>query len=51
MQALCREFDALFILDEVQTGVGMTGTAWAYQQLGVEPDSWSPSARRPRSAA
>jgi L-lysine 6-transaminase len=38
MQALCREFDALFILDEVQTGVGMTGTAWAYQQLGVQPD-------------
>jgi L-lysine 6-transaminase len=38
MQALCREFDALFIMDEVQTGVGMTGTAWAYQQLGVQPD-------------
>jgi len=38
MQAMCREFDALFILDEVQTGAGMTGTAWAYQQLGVEPD-------------
>jgi len=38
MQALCREFDALFIVDEVQTGVGMTGTAWAYQQLGVQPD-------------
>ena len=35
MQALCREFDALFIMDEVQTGVGMTGTAWVYQQLGV----------------
>jgi len=26
------------VLDEVQTGVGMTGTAWAYQQLGLEPD-------------
>jgi L-lysine 6-transaminase len=38
MQTLCREFDALFVLDEVQTGVGMTGTAWAYQQLGVTPD-------------
>jgi L-lysine 6-transaminase len=38
MQDLCREFDALFILDEVQTGVGLTGTAWAYQQLGLEPD-------------
>ena len=38
MQAMCRENDALFVLDEVQTGVGTTGTAWAYQQLGLEPD-------------
>jgi L-lysine 6-transaminase len=38
MQALCREHDALFVLDEVQTGCGMTGSAWAYQQLGVQPD-------------
>ncbi len=38
MQALCREHDALFVLDEVQTGCGVTGTPWAYQQLGVEPD-------------
>jgi len=38
MAALCREFDALFVLDEVQTGCGLTGTPWAYQQLDVEPD-------------
>ncbi len=38
MQALCREHDALFVLDEVQTGGGMTGTPWAYQQLGLQPD-------------
>ncbi|MEV4240037.1 L-lysine 6-transaminase [Nocardia sp. NPDC049737] len=38
VQRLCHENDALFILDEVQTGVGMTGTTWAYQQLGLEPD-------------
>ncbi|HYO03851.1 MAG TPA: L-lysine 6-transaminase [Mycobacterium sp.] len=38
MRALCDEFDALLIFDEVQTGCGMTGTAWAYQQLGVMPD-------------
>jgi L-lysine 6-transaminase len=38
MQALCHQHDALFILDEVQTGVGLTGTPWAYQQLGLEPD-------------
>jgi L-lysine 6-transaminase len=38
MQQLCHEYDALFVLDEVQTGVGVTGTTWAYQQLGLEPD-------------
>ncbi len=38
MQAMCREFDALFVVDEVQTGCGLTGTTWAYQQLGVTPD-------------
>ncbi|HTW19327.1 MAG TPA: L-lysine 6-transaminase [Mycobacteriales bacterium] len=38
MQAMCHEYDALFALDEVQTGVGMTGTPWLYQQLGLEPD-------------
>ena len=35
---LVHDHDALFIFDEVQTGVGTTGTAWAYQQLGVQPD-------------
>ena len=38
MQALCHAHDALFVLDEVQTGCGLTGTPWAYQQLGVQPD-------------
>ena len=38
MQALCHEHDALFVLDEVQSGCGMTGTAWAFQQMGVQPD-------------
>jgi L-lysine 6-transaminase len=38
MRDLCDEFDALLIFDEVQTGCGITGTAWAYQQLGVRPD-------------
>ena len=38
MRKLCDEFDALLIFDEVQTGCGLTGTAWAYQQLGVQPD-------------
>ena len=38
MRDLCDEFDALLIFDEVQTGCGITGTAWAYRQLGVMPD-------------
>ncbi|HTZ13398.1 MAG TPA: L-lysine 6-transaminase [Mycobacterium sp.] len=38
MRALCDEYHALMIFDEVQTGCGLTGTAWAYQQLGVAPD-------------
>jgi L-lysine 6-transaminase len=38
MRALCDEHDALLIFDEVQTGCGSTGTPWAYQQLGVQPD-------------
>ena len=38
MRRLCDEYDALMIADEVQTGCGITGTAWAYQQLGFVPD-------------
>lgn len=38
MRALCDEYDALLIVDEVQTGCGITGTPWAYQQLGITPD-------------
>jgi len=39
MRGLCDEYDALLIFDEVQTGCGLTGTPWAYQQLGVQPDA------------
>lgn len=38
MREVCDEHDALLIFDEVQTGCGLTGTPWAYQQLGVQPD-------------
>lgn len=38
MARLVHDHDALMIFDEVQTGLGTTGTAWAYQQLGVQPD-------------
>lgn len=38
MRELCDRHDALLIFDEVQTGCGLTGTAWAYRQFGVQPD-------------
>ena len=38
IQELCHRYDALFVLDEVQTGGGATGTPWCYQQLGLSPD-------------
>ncbi|MFC3978708.1 L-lysine 6-transaminase [Streptosporangium jomthongense] len=38
MERMCHEYDALFVMDEVQTGAGVTGTPWAHQQLGLRPD-------------
>nr|WP_246211432.1 L-lysine 6-transaminase [Phytoactinopolyspora alkaliphila] len=38
VQEMCRENDALFVLDEVQSGAGATGEPWAYQAHGLEPD-------------
>lgn len=38
LRRLCDQNEALLIFDEVQTGVGMTGTMWAHQGLGVLPD-------------
>ena len=35
---LCKEKDILLILDEIQCGMGRTGTMFAYQQYGVLPD-------------
>ena len=34
----CDEVGALLILDEIQTGIGRTGSLWAYQQTPVRPD-------------
>ncbi len=34
----CDEVGALLVFDEIQTGVGRTGSLWAYQQTPVRPD-------------
>ncbi len=34
----CKEKDLLLLVDEVQTGIGRTGTLFAFQQYGISPD-------------
>ncbi len=38
VQSVCHERGALFIADEVQTGLGRTGAVWCYQHDDLEPD-------------
>ncbi len=38
IRAACDEHGALLIVDEVQTGMGRTGTLWAYERYGIRPD-------------
>ena len=38
---LCQQRDWLLLVDEVQTGIGRTGTLFAFQQYGIQPDAVS----------
>lgn len=38
-RAACDEHGAALVFDEIQTGMGRTGTLWAYEQTGVTPDA------------
>ena len=38
LEKLCKKHDVLLMIDEVQTGMGRTGTLFCYEQYGIEPD-------------
>lgn len=38
LEQCCRENGILLIVDEIQTGIGRTGTLYAYEQYAIEPD-------------
>ena len=38
-RAACDRAGAALVFDEIQCGMGRTGTLWAYEQLGVKPDA------------
>lgn len=38
LREFCTQKDILLIFDEIQTGIGRTGTFFAYEQLGMKPD-------------
>ena len=38
LEALCREFDILLIIDDIQMGNGRTGTFFSFEEAGIKPD-------------
>ena len=38
LKNICEKYDILFIIDEVQTGFGVTGKFWCFEHYNVEPD-------------
>ena len=41
LQGLADENECFFIVDEVQTGIGLTGRMWAHEHFGLKPDAMS----------
>jgi L-lysine 6-transaminase len=39
LERLCREHDCFFVVDEVQTGIGLTGKMWAHEHFDLTPDA------------
>ncbi len=38
LRSICDKYDIILILDEVQTGIAMTGKMWAYEHYSIIPD-------------
>jgi len=38
LSKICDENDIMFMVDEIQSGVGLTGKMWAYEHFDIEPD-------------
>ncbi|MDR0465909.1 MAG: acetylornithine transaminase, partial [Deltaproteobacteria bacterium] len=38
LEKICREKDILFMVDEVQCGLGRTGKMWGFEHFGLQPD-------------
>ncbi|RDW18135.1 acetylornithine transaminase [Oceanobacillus arenosus] len=38
LEAICKQHDILLMVDEIQTGMGRTGSLFAYEQFEIEPD-------------
>ncbi|HEX6739745.1 MAG TPA: L-lysine 6-transaminase [Vicinamibacteria bacterium] len=39
LERLAREHECFFVVDEVQTGIGITGKMWAHEHFGITPDA------------
>ena len=38
LEAICRKFDILLIIDDIQAGCGRTGTYFSFEEAGIKPD-------------